>query len=91
VQFFASRLKYSRFVAISLVDNEKVETLVRNLAAHFVDFGGLPLMAVFDRPRTIVKKSGKGRDVEQYNVTFAQAIVDIGVGVQQLAGGVLLP
>src|SRR5579871_2585910 len=85
VHFFASRLKYSRFVAISLVDNEKVETLVRNLAFHFVLFGGLPLMAVFDRPRTIVKKSGKGRDVEQYNVTFAQAIVDIGVGVEMCA------
>jgi transposase len=79
VHFFASRLKYSRFVAVTLVDNERVETLVRNLAFHFVMFGGLPLMAVFDRPRTIVKKSGKGRDVEQYNATFAQAIVDIGV------------
>jgi hypothetical protein len=30
VHFFASRLKYSRFVAVTLVDNERVETLVRN-------------------------------------------------------------
>ncbi len=64
VHFFASRLKYSRFVAVSLVDNEQTETIVRCLARHFVCFGGLPLLAVFDRPRTIVKKSGKGRDVE---------------------------
>ncbi len=85
VHFFASRLKYSRFVAVTLVDNERVETIVRGLARHFVAFGGLPLMAVFDRPRTIVKKSGKGRDVEQYNATFAQAIVDIGVGVEMCA------
>jgi transposase len=85
VHFFASRLKYSRFVAVSLVSDERVETIVRNLARHFVAFGGLPLMAVFDRPRTIVKKSGKGRDVEQYNATFAQAIVDIGVGVEMCA------
>ncbi|MHB8727383.1 MAG: IS21 family transposase [Casimicrobiaceae bacterium] len=85
VHFFASRLKFSRFVAVSLVDNERVETIVRNLALHFVLFGGLPLMAVFDRPRTIVKKSGKGREVEQYNATFAQAIVDIGVGVEMCA------
>ncbi len=83
--FFASRLKYSRFVAVSLVDNERVETVVRCLARHFVAFGGLPLMAVFDRPRTIVKKSGKGRDVEEFNATFAQAIVDIGVGVEMCA------
>src|SRR5271166_3364710 len=85
VHFFASRLKFSRFVAVTLVDNERVETLVRCLAVHFAMFGGLPLMAVFDRPRTIVKKSGKGRDVEQYNATFAQAIVDIGVGVEMCA------
>lgn len=85
VHFFASRLKYSRFVAVTLVDDERVETIVRCLARDFVAFGGLPLMAVFDRPRTIVKKAGKGRDVEEYNATFAQAIVDIGVGVEMCA------
>ena len=67
------------------MEDERVETIVRCLARDFVTFGGLPLMAVFDRPRTIVKKSGKGRDVEQFNATFAQAIVDIGVGVEMCA------
>jgi transposase len=85
IHFFASRLKYSRFVAVTIVEDERVETIVRCLARDFVAFGGLPLMAVFDRPRTIVKKSGKGRDVEQFNATFAQAIVDIGVGVEMCA------
>jgi transposase len=85
VHFFASRLKYSRFVAVSLVEDERVETLVRSLARHFVAFGGRPLMAVFDRPRTIVQKSGKGREVEAFNATFAQAIVEIGVGVEMCA------
>jgi transposase len=85
VHFFASRLKYSRYVAVTLVEHERVETIVRCLARDFVAFGGLPLMAVFDRPRTIVKKSGKGRKVEEYNATFAQAIVDIGVGVEMCA------
>jgi transposase len=85
IHFFASRLKYSRFVAVTIVPDERVETLVRCLARDFVCFGGLPLMAVFDRPRTIVKKGGKGRAVEQYNATFAQAIVDIGVGVEMCA------
>jgi transposase len=85
VHFFASRLKYSRFAAVTLVEDERVETIVRCLARDFVTFGGLPLMAVFDRPRTIVKKGGKGRDVEQFNATFAQAIVDIGVGVEMCA------
>lgn len=85
VHFFASRLKYSRFVAVTLVENERVETVVRCLVRDFVSFGGLPLMAVFDRPRTIVQKSGKGREVEQWNATFAQAMVDIGVGVEMCA------
>ncbi len=85
VHFFASRLKYSRFVAVTLVRDERVETLVRCLARDFVAFGGLPLMAVFDRPKTIVQKGGKGRDVEQFNATFAQAIVDLGVGVEMCA------
>lgn len=85
VHFFASRLKYSRFVAITLVENERTETIVRCLARDFVAFGGLPLLAVFDRPKTIVKKGGKGRDVDAWNATFAQAIVDIGVGVEMCA------
>lgn len=85
VRFFASRLKYSRYAAVTLVEDERVETIVRCLARDFVSFGGLPLMAVFDRPRTIVTKSGKGREVEAFNATFAQAIIDIGVGVEMCA------
>jgi transposase len=61
VHFFASRLKFSRWAEVTLVENERVETIVRCLARDFAAFGGLPLMAVFDRPRTIVKKSGRGR------------------------------
>lgn len=85
VHFFASRLKYSRFAAVTLVNDERVETIIRCLARDFVKFGGLPLMAVFDRPKTIVNKAGKGRDVQAFNATFAQAIVDIGVGVEMCA------
>ena len=85
VHFFASRLKYSRFVAVTRVENERVETILRCLVRDFVLFGGLVLMAVFDRPKTIVMKSGKGREVQEYNATFAQAIVDIGVGVEMCA------
>jgi transposase len=85
VHFFASRLKYSRFVAVSLVENERVETLVRTLVRHFVSFGGVPLLAVFDRPRTIVTKSGPGRAVEQFNTTFAEVMLELGVGAEMCA------
>ena len=85
VHFFASRLKYSRYAAVRIVPNERTETLIRSLAHHMVEFGGLPLLAVFDRPRTIVKKSGRGRDVEQWNSTFAQAVVELGINVEMCA------
>ena len=85
VQFFASRLKFSRFVAVSLVPNEQTETLVRALVRHFASFGGVPLLAVFDRPRTIVTKGGRGREVTEFNATFAQVMLELGVGVEMCA------
>ncbi|UJR87330.1 MULTISPECIES: IS21 family transposase [Sandaracinus] len=85
VHFFASRLKYSRFVAVTLVPNERVETLVRTLVRHFNEFGRVPLLAVFDRPRTIVSKSGPGREVEQFNTTFAEVMLELGVGAEMCA------
>ena len=54
--FFASRLKYSRFIRVSLVKDETVESLVRTLAEHLASWGGRPLLCVFDRPNTIVLK-----------------------------------
>lgn len=85
IHFFASRLKYSRFVAVTIVPNEQVETLVRNLVRHFHSFGGVPLLAVFDRPRTIVTKGGRGREVEVFNANFAQVMLELGVGIEMCA------
>lgn len=85
VHFFASRLKYSRTVAVTLVVDERGETLVRTLVGHFVRFGGVPLLAVFDRPRTIVTKSGPGRAVEVFNRTFAEVMLELGVGIEMCA------
>jgi transposase len=85
VHFFASRLKYSRFVAVSLVEDECTETLVRTLVRHFVSFGGVPLLAVFDRPRTIVTKGGRGREVQTFNATFAEVMLELGVGAEMCA------
>ena len=51
IHFFASRLKYSRLMRVSLVPDEAVESLVRTLAEHLASWGGRPLLCVFDRPR----------------------------------------
>jgi transposase len=82
VHFFGSRLKYSRWVEVSLVPNERAETLVRTMVDHFTRIGGIPLLAVFDRPKTIAKKWGKDGQVTEWNPTFAGVALDLGLGVE---------
>jgi transposase len=80
--FFASRLKYSRWVQVSLVDNQRAEALVRALVDHFAAWGGLPLLAVFDRPKTIAREWSKDGAVTEWNATFAGVALDLGLGVE---------
>lgn len=82
VVFFASRLKYSRWVEVTIVPNQRAETLVRTLHGHFVAFGGIPLLAVFDRPKTIAIAWRKNGEVTQWNSEFAHAVLELGVGVE---------
>ena len=83
VQFFASRLKYSRFTAVTLVPDQRVEALLRALAADFCRFGGVPLLAVFDRPATIATKSDPQTGaVLAWNPTFAEVTARLGVAVE---------
>lgn len=74
IHFFASRLKYSRWVHVALVADERVESLVRALVAGFENFGGTPLVAVFDNPKTIVLRREEGRI--EWNATFGQVALD---------------
>lgn len=82
VHFFASRLKYSRWVEVALVSDERVETLVRALVEHLAAFGGIPLVTVFDRPKTIALKWGRDGVVTEWNPTFAGVALDLGIGVE---------
>lgn len=82
VHFFASRLKYSRWVEVALVPDERAETLVRMLVAHLAAFGGIPLVTVFDRPKTIALKWGRDGVVTEWNPTFAGVVLDLGIGVE---------
>jgi transposase len=74
IHFFASRLKYSRWVEVRIVPNEKVEALVRALLSSFESWGGLPLVAVFDNPKTITLRR-QGSKIE-WNQTFGQVALD---------------
>jgi transposase len=82
VHFFASRLKYSRFVQVTMVPNEQTETLVRTLVDHFATMGGIPLLAVFDRPKTVALRWGRDGVVTEWNSTFAGVALDLGLGVE---------
>ena len=82
IHFFASRLKYSRWVRVSLVADEAVESLVRTLAEHLASWGGRPLLCVFDRPKTIALKWQKNGEVTEWNPIFAYATLEMGVGVE---------
>jgi transposase len=82
VRFFASRLKYSRHICVSVVPDETVETLVRNLADHLHSWGGSPLVCVFDRPKTVALKWKRNGEVTEWNSTFAYATLELGIGVE---------
>jgi len=82
VHFFASRLKYSRWAEVTVVPNEQAETLVRALVDHFAAIGGIPLLAVFDRPTTVALKWTKSGEVTEWNPLFAGVALDLGLGIE---------
>lgn len=62
--------------------NQQVETLARSLVSHFAAMGGVPLAAVFDRPTTIALAWGRDGAVLEWNPTFAQVMLELGVAVE---------
>src|SRR5439155_13268174 len=82
VHFFASRLKYSRWVEVTIVPNEQVEVLARTLVDHFAAMGGIPLLAVFDRPKTVALAWKKNGEVTEWNPVFAGVVLDLGLGIE---------
>src|SRR5437867_1384098 len=85
IHFFASRLKYSRWVDVRLVEDERIEALVRSLIAGFASFGGIVLVAVFDNPKTVTLGREGGRIL--WNETFGQVALDYGFGVELCTPG----
>ena len=76
IRFFASQLRYSRMVRVLVVPNETVETICHSVVDAYEYFGGMPLIGVFDNPRTIVTKR-EGKHVS-WQETFAWFTVECG-------------
>ena len=82
IRFFASRLKYSRFIDVQIVDNEQQETVVRCLLRAFEHFGGVPLMGVFDNMSSAVKSREMQPDGQvkvHWTERFGQLCIDCGL------------
>lgn len=81
VHFAAYRLKYSRWIHVVVVPNERVEALIRALLDSFAAAGpGVPLRVVFDNPKTVVLRHEEGRPV--WNPTLAQVAIDYAFTVE---------
>jgi transposase len=80
VHFAAYRLKYSRWVHVVLVPNERVEALIRSLLESFAASGGVPLRIVFDNPKTVVVRHEDGRPV--WNAVLAPVAIDYGFTIE---------
>ena len=74
IRFFVSRLEFSRYLDVRLIGDHGIESLVRALLAGFEVFGGVPLMVVFDNPRTLVR-GRNGRRI-QWDETLGRVAVD---------------
>lgn len=83
VHFAAYRLKYSRWIWVEVVPDERVEPLVRALLAGFEQAGGVPLQVVFDRPKTVVVGMDGRRPI--WNRTLGQVALDYGFAVELCA------
>ena len=74
IRFFASRLKWSRVVHVVVVPDERVEALIRGLLDAFDAFGGIPLVTVWDNPKTVVVS--RKRELIVWNSIFGQVALD---------------
>jgi transposase len=81
IHFAAYRLKYSRWIWVVIVPDERIESLVRALLAAFEHSGGVPLRVVFDNPKTVVlSRDADGRPI--WNSTLAQVAIDYGFTIE---------
>jgi len=81
IHFAAYRMKYSRWVWVVIVPDERIESLVRALLLCFEHSGGVPLRVVFDNPKTVVLgRDEHGRPI--WNSTLAQVAIDYGFTIE---------
>lgn len=84
IHFAAYRLKYSRWIWVVVVPDERIESLVRALLDAFEHSGGVPLRVVFDRPKTVVVGTDE-HDRPIWNTTLGQVALDYSFTIELCA------
>ena len=82
VHFLVSRLNYSRWCEVSMVPDRGIESLLRGLVEHFARIGGVPLVTAFELRNAAAIGSTLDGFESPWNPVFAQAMLDLGVGLQ---------
>ncbi|MGQ0561346.1 MAG: hypothetical protein ACT443_05675 [Gemmatimonadota bacterium] len=54
----------------------------RTLVDHFTAMSGIPLLAVFDRPKPVALHWKKNGEVTEWNPIFAALALDLGLGLE---------
>jgi hypothetical protein len=78
--FVASRLAYSRWLEVSIVPDQGIESLLRTLVDHYARMGGVPLLSMLRVPKRVPIRIRSGAGHE-WHPALAQAALDLGVGV----------
>jgi transposase len=85
VHFAAYRLKYSRWIWVEVVPDERIESLIRVLLRGFEHSGGVPLQVVFDRPKTVVTGYEDGGKRPIWHQALGHAVLDYGFAIELCA------
>jgi len=54
IHFYAGRLKYSRYMHVSICKDQQIESVIRGMLSFADEIGGMALVNVWDRPKTVV-------------------------------------
>jgi transposase len=81
IHFFATRLTFSRWAVVSIIPDERVETLIRVLVEHFSRLGGIPLLAVFDRAKVVARSDCRPGTIAEWEPAVAAMALDLGLGI----------
>jgi hypothetical protein len=81
LRFLVSRLAYSGWLEVSLVERDDVECVARALVTHFAAFGGVPYLARFERPKPVAEVTGPQGETVVWNTSMACLAADLGIGL----------